>query len=408
MPSTRQSSLHSPLNKRPTRKAAGGVNYSDHSPKKAGSGCVDVKKNLGDAWVSWGKSNQTISSKTKDQSANISLGNESNFLIGNKKTTLVKKINPEILASTVSRDNVMKPLNRNQLPSSLKITKIESDSKPTKGPVRSVKVNEVWMSQPKQVLVTQNQSKPVIPQPLKPNLPEFQSVSLQKKLNSAAESNSPVRKIGKENWEVTNDIKNSASGPVEPVSQSIDTSPKSNSGHGTRPLRSTSTPSQKPNLASPLLSKSTGRVLKKPSIINSQKKSIVKTIKKLNQDQKKRIEERLGDIGSNLEKIKNEEELVKEPVPEAVVEKRPLKEILSDKSWLEMFLLTEPTARYSSTKDTLYCFTCRDMSEDNDGWVKGHSKGVEWLKYREHKLGEEHQKTSTKYFLQLFNAHYNS
>jgi len=402
MPSTRQSSLPSPLNKRPTRKAASGVNYSDHSPKKAGS--VDVEKNLGDAWGSWGKSNQTISSKNKDLSASNSLGMESNFLIGNKKTTLVKKINPEILASTVNRDNVMKPFNHNQLPSSLKITKIESDPKPTKGPVRSAKVNEVWMSQPIQGLVTQNQSKPVIPKSLKPNLAELQSVSVQKKTKSAAEVNSPVRKIGKENWEVKNDIKNSTPGRVEPVSKNIDTPPKRNYAHGTKPSRSASTPSQKLNLASPLLSKSTGRVLKKPSIINSQKKSIVKTIKKLNQDQKKRIEERLGDIGSNLEKIKNEEELVKEPVPEAVVEKRPLKEILSDKSWLEMFLLTEPTARYSSTEDTLYCFTCRDMSEDDDGWVKGHSKGVEWLKYREHKLGEEHQRTSTKYFLQLFNA----
>jgi len=447
MPSTRQSSLSSSTSKRPTRKVASGVNYADDSPKKAE--CMDVKKNLGDAWSAMGKSSNTMVSKNKNVGLSLALGDKpDNFMIGNRKTTLVKKIDPHVKSLADGIGKVVKPALQSQLPSSLRITKHDSTPKSTKVPVRPGKVNEVWISQPNRPGLsapTQNfnvtpyhgvppvQLKPVVQSkvenPAGPVavLPGLQSVSIQKveETTIADESTMMAIKGGKENFGVSLNTQNiyiNTPPKQNPGLGGATTTPTSNGVKSTKSprdvrstpsgyqplLKSFSTPVQKPNISSPALSKSSGRVMKKPSIINSQKKAIVKTIKKLNQDQKKRIEERLGDIGSNLQKIKHEEEVPKDIAPEPIVEKRPLNEVLSDKNWLEMFLLTEPTARYDPAKDTLYCHTCKDMSEgdvvDDDGWVKGNQKGVAWLKYREHKLGEEHQKTSTKYFLQLFVA----
>jgi len=442
MPSTRQSSLSSSTSKRPTRKVAGGVNYADHSPKKVEY--MDVRKNLGDAWSAMGKASNVMTSKNKNVGPSLAAPGDrpDNFMIGNKKTTLVKKIDPDVITLPGGFSKVVKPALQSQLPSSLRITKLDGTPKSTKVPVKPGKVNEVWISQPNKPglsALTQNQGASVQHKPVVHTnvqnltgpvavLPGLQSVSIQKvdETTTADENNMMASKRGKENFGVSlNTDKSSINTPPKQTSGLRGaTTPTSNGVKSTKSprdarstpsvpqpmMKSFSTPVQKLNLSSSALSKSTGRVMKKPSIINSQKKAIVKTIKKLNQDQKKRIEERLGDIGSNLQKIKHEE-VVKDIVPEPIVEKRPLKEVLSDRNWLEMFLLTEPTARYNPAKDTLYCHTCKDMSEgdvdDDDGWVKGNPKGAAWLKYKEHKLGEEHQKTSTKYFLQLFTAQLN-
>ena len=435
MPATRQSSWSSSTSKRPTRKVAGGVNYSDDLPEKVE--CMDVKKNLGDAWSTMGKLSNTMVNKNKG--VGIRLGeNGENFRIGNKKTTLVKKIEPAVI--TLADDKVVKPSIQSQLPTSLRITKLEDTPKSAKVPARPGKVNEVWVSQqsglPTQSKkVATNRGTPVhhkavvypkvqIPIRPKPALPGLESISIRKvdEITTADENSRTTSKSESENsLELNTQVSFITTPPKQNPGLISATTPSSNGLTSTKSPRdgrnrstpsvtkvlpkSFSTPVLKPNLTSPAVSKSSGRVVKKPSIINSQKKAIVKTIKKLNQDQKKRIEERLGDIGSNLQKIKHEEEIAKDITPEPIVEKRPLKEVLSDGNWLEMFLLTEPTARYNPIKDTLYCHTCKDMSDDDvDGWVKGNPKGEAWLKYREHKLGEEHQKTSTKYFLQLFIA----
>jgi len=399
MPSTRQSSLPLSDTKRPTRKAAiVKINYADDSPKKVAG--MNVRKNLGDAW--------TVMAKAGKKPG----GTPAKFTIGDKKTTLVKKIDPEIVTVYEGIDKV-KPKGvtlPNQLPTSLRITKLDNSTKPNVAASKPGKPHEVWISQQKSVtprqtaLLASNQRNAGDTRQLRAVLPGVKIHKLDEGTPNS-EIKMTVRKSGKENSsdQKTNNG-DTLSFPSQPAPAPTLRSTPSKPQHT---LRSVSTPVQKSNLSSPSLSRSSGRVVKKPFVINSQKKAIARTIQKLNQDQKKRIEERLGDIGSNLQKIKQEEqEAAKENGPELVVDRRPLKEVLSDKNWLDMFLLTEPTARYNPAKDTLYCATCKDMSEDmeDDGWVKGLPKGVEWLKYREHKLGDEHQRTSTKYFLQLFTA----
>ena len=143
MPATRQSSWSSSTSKRPTRKVAGGVNYSDDLPEKVE--CMDVKKNLGDAWSTMGKLSNTMVNKNKG--VGIRLGeNGENFRIGNKKTTLVKKIEPAVI--TLADDKVVKPSIQSQLPTSLRITKLEDTPKSAKVPARPGKVNEVWVEGP--------------------------------------------------------------------------------------------------------------------------------------------------------------------------------------------------------------------------------------------------------------------
>jgi len=347
---------------------------------------LDIKKNLGDALSSMVKGCKVDLGKNKRSATPAS------FVIGNKKLTTVKRIDPEI----VTLDDKLPPQTtprQNSLPKNLRITKLDNGAKDAT-PKQIVKQTSSVQS-----LLVQSKTR----QPFSPKQDIWQLAS--KPQNSVQIKK--VESLPGITVQKISDSKPEAENQVATTPKRIE---KENVAALRTNVRSVSTPVQKRNLESPTLTRSSGRILKKPSIINSQKKVIVKTIKKLNDDQKKRIEERLGDIGSNLQKIKPKDEAEEEPkevVPEPVVDKRPLKEILSDKDWLNMFLQIEPTARYNPVDDTIYCHTCKDMFEDgcDDGWVEGHPKGVEWLKYREHKMGEEHQKTSTKYYMQLFTAH---
>jgi len=401
MPSTRQGNISS-VAKRPARRSASvKINYSDDSPKKVSKvgPSLDIKRNLGDAWSSMVKGCKVELGKNKNPN------NSTSFVIGKQKLTTVKMINPEVVTLEEDDQNLKRMTTPTPtpsiLPKGLLITKLsDTGAKVTNRATIQLK-DKVAVTLPKQGSTIQKQIAQLAPKPLVvqntvsiKKVASLPGISIQKAKITPVKTVQRPEVVG--NDKSCLDAKNkTADSPKRLDKENIELRTK---------LRNVTTPIQKNRLENPMLTRSSGRIMKKPSIINSQKKAIVKTIKKLNQDQKKRIEGRLGDIGSNLQKIKPKE--VQEPEP--VIEKRPLVEVLSDASWLEMFLQTEPTARYNAADDTLYCYTCKDMLEDgsDDGWVDGHPKGLEWLKYREHKLREEHQKTSTKYFLQLYTAHF--
>jgi len=377
------------------------INYSDESPKKVAKvgPSLDIKRNLGDAWSSMVKGCKVELGKNKKPS-----NNSTSFVIGNKKLTTVKMINPEVVNLEEDDKNLKRKTTPTPsiLPKGLLITKLsDTGAKVTNRATIQLK-DKVAVTLPKQGATIQKQIPQSAPKPLVVQ----NTVSIKKVASSLPGISIQKAKITPVKTVQRPEVVGKDESGLDAENKTVD-SPKrldkENIELRTR-FKNVSTPIQKNRLENSMLTRSSGRILKKPSIINSQKKAIVKTIKKLNQDQKKRIEGRLGDIGSNLQKIKPKE--VEEPEP--VIERRPLVEVLSDASWLEMFLQTEPTARYNAADDTLYCYTCKDMLEDgsDDGWVDGHPKGLEWLKYREHKLREEHQKTSTKYFLQLYNAHF--
>merc|ERR1712096_179125 len=330
--------------------------------------------------------------------------NSTSFVIGNKKLTTVKMLNPEVVILEEDDKNLKRKTTPTPsiLPKGLLITKLsDTGAKVTNRATIQLK-DKVAVTLPKQGATIHKQIQQSAPKPLVVQ----NTVSIKKVASSLPGISIQKAKITPVKTDQRPEVVGKDESGLDAENKTVD-SPKrldkENIELRTR-FKNVSTPIQKNCLENPMLTRSSGRILKKPSIINSQKKAIVKTIKKLNQDQKKRIEGRLGDIGSNLQKIKPKE--VEEPEP--VIERRPLVEVLSDASWLEMFLQTEPTARYNAADDTLYCYTCKDMLEDgsDDGWVDGHPEGLEWLKYREHKLREEHQTTSTKYFLQLYTAHF--
>eukprot|EP00092_Neocalanus_flemingeri_P027075 GFUD01029361.1.p1 GENE.GFUD01029361.1~~GFUD01029361.1.p1 ORF type:complete len:400 (+),score=108.44 GFUD01029361.1:198-1397(+) len=397
MPATRQGASSS-SSKRPARRSASvKINYSDQSPTKVAKvEPMDIRRNLGDAWSGMVKGCKVDLGKNKKPSSSAP------FVIGNRKTTTVKMLNPEII--TLDEDKNLRSKTTSKpsiLPKSLTITKIgDTTARNTKQPA----IKDKWsVAIPKQGIAIQKQTSQSAPKPLAAQ----NSVFIKKVASLPGISiQQTVKKI-----EETKVVGSNEKDDIDTENSTVDTPKRVDKENleqrNISRLRNVTTPNQKNHLDSSTLTRSSGRILKKPSIINSQKKAIVRTIKKLNQDQKNRIEERLGDIGSNLQKVKPKE--AEEIAPP--IEKKPLNlnEVLSDASWLNMFLQTEPTARYNAAEETLYCHTCKNMLEDesNDGWVEGHTMGVNWLKYREHKLGEEHQKTSTKYFLQLFTAHMN-
>jgi len=408
--------------KRPTRRSTSvKINYSDASPTKVvEKDPLDIRANLSDALTNMANVYKVNPAKTKNPPPQ--------WVIGNRKTTTVRELDPEVVILDDDQDAKKTTSFRPILPKHLLVTKINDPA--------GVKNNKqgVTITTSEKSIATSIKHGRQEATPNKGWLPiggtttlssirkvnALPGISIKKTKASPNEKNAKVAmevidkarivvtppkiNVEKEHTMAKNTSLLITSNQKKPIENALLTRA---SGRNTSPLH---TSNQKKPIENVLLTRVSGR--RKPPLQNSQKKSFVKTIKKLNPDQKKRIQGRLGDIGSNLQKIKPKEEAEESgekiaPEPEPIVDKRPLSEILSDVSWLEMFLQTEPTARYNAANDTIYCATCKEMlGEDEviDGWGMGHPKGVEWLKYEEHKLGENHQRTSTKYFMQLFTA----
>ena len=400
----------------------------DNGEEKSERENINVKRNISDAWESMVQNCQVDVKKKSNCKDTMSLNKnvkvESRSLGGFShlpKTLIIKKLdehgativknvnvvsNTESNINTVKKSQVLKSVPEVKISGSDNTTKHAIDSpNPSTNTIRihkSTSIRNYHGPAPKPGVkifgIENTKNSPASPKPESKDVAVNDTVSsssVQDAISSPKITLNLVRKSSVGNWTTVKATHNEK----EP-----NKAPKQSSEIITKKTIETTTKRKEP-LKVP--NDGSGHVNKKNKYV--QKKAIVKTIKKLNinVDHKKRIEDRLNQIGSNLHKIKAQEipkTNCEENMAQHMVEKKSLIEILSEPVWLEMFLKTEPTARYDTDTKRIFCLTCRYVGEDDDGWVSGHFLGKSWLMYPEHKTSSSHQTSSTKYYLQLFNA----